>query len=202
MGIIDITILIIIGFFCAKGFFKGIFIEVLTLGGLLVGYIIAIREMSTVSAFLEKIVSLSPLVRTSLSFLIIQIAVIVVFRIIAGILRRFTRWAFIGWLDRGGGVLFGFIKGAFIASLIMLLISLIPSEVFEKERKQSFLYNPVKSVSPAVFNFLMKAAPQAKDFYTELREGYDKTKENLTNQVIYNQLENMQEELKERVPKN
>jgi len=190
------------GFFCVKGFFRGIFIEVLTLGGLLVGYIIAMREMSTVSAFLEKIVSLPPLIRTSLSFLIILVEVAIVFRVLAGILSRFARWAFIGWLDRGGGILFGFIKGAFIASLVTLLVSLVPSEALIKEQGRSFLYKPIRSVSPAVFNFLMKAAPKTKGFYAELREGFDKTKEDLTDQMISKQLEDLQEELKNHVPQN
>lgn len=199
MGIIDITILVIIGFFCVKGFFRGIFIEVLTLGGLLVGYIIAMREMSTISNFLGKTFGISPLVRTSISFIVILIAVVVVFRVIAGILRRFARWAFIGWLDKGGGILFGLIKGTFIASLLMLLISFIPTEAFEQQRNHSFLYKPVRSVSPAVFNFLMRVAPKTKDFYTELREGFDKKKEDISDQIISKQLENLQEELKEHV---
>jgi membrane protein required for colicin V production len=173
MNGIDITILVIVGFFGIKGLFRGLVIEIFTLIGLLVGYVIALREMGDLADFLERVFHIPELIANALGFLLIFIFITLLFRWIAGGLRRFLKWTFIGWLDRGSGLLFGLFKGTLITSLLLLLVSLIPlPNNLKEEENGSLLCQPVRSVAPAVFNFLKDAFPRTKDFYEEVKEGF------------------------------
>ena len=143
MNVIDITILVILGFFCLKGFFRGIIMEVFTLLGLLAAYVIALREMNIVAGWINSLVSLPSLFTSTLSFFLIFLAISLLCRWLAGLLRHVTRWTFLGWVDRGGGMAFGLFKGALVASLLALLISLISfSAEMKKEESNSLLFRP------------------------------------------------------------
>lgn len=203
MNIIDMVILVILGFFCLKGFFRGFIMEVLTLAGLLIAYVIGLREMSTVAALIDRMIHLPPLIGTALSFFLIFILVALFFRWMAGALRKFTRWTLIGWVDRGGGILFGLFKGAFVASLLALLISLIPfPEGVKNEEENALLFRPVRSVAPAVFNFVKHTFPKTKDFYDEVREGFSSASKTVVDQVLSKRLESIQKEVADRVKKD
>ena len=198
MNSIDVTILVIVGFFCIKGFFKGLIMEVFTLVGLLLAYVIAIREMSTLAYLINSIVNLPLLVSTPLSFFLIFISVVLLCRLLAGALRKLIRWTLLGWLDRGGGAMFGVFKGALVTSLLILLISLIPvSRGIENEEDNSLLFLPVRSVAPAVFNFIKHSFPKTKNFYDEVKEGFSSKSKEIMDHMLSKRLESLQKELKE-----
>ena len=200
MNAIDIAILVVIGLFATKGLIRGLVIEVFTLAGLLVGYIAALREMGTLSGFLGKHVQLPELVLNIVAFLIIFLAIVLIFRWVAGALRRIMKWTFIGWLDRGGGAMFGILKGLLIASLLLLVFSAIPfSDEMEDRQEASLLYDPVRSVAPAVFNLVKHAFPQTQDFYEEIRQGFSETSEEIMDRMQQKGLEKLQKEVEERV---
>ena len=118
-------------------------------------------------------------------------------------LRKLTRWTLIGWVDKGGGILFGLFKGAFVASLLALLISLIPfPEGVKNEEENALLFRPVRSVAPAVFNFVKHTFPKTKDFYDEVKEGFSSASKTVVDQVLSKRLESIQKEVADRVKKD
>lgn len=202
MNSIDIILLVVIGFFCIKGLFRGMIIEVFTLVGVLVGYVIALREMSTLAIWLRKSFHLPELVSSTLSFLVIFILILLLFRWIASVLRHLMRWTFIGWVDRGGGMIFGVFKGTLIASLLLLLITLIPRpRKIQEVEEESLLYQPVRSVAPAVFNFLKHTFPKTKDFYEEVKEGFSEKSKDIVDNMKEKRLKSLQKELEDGIKK-
>ena len=156
-----------------KGLFRGIILEVFTLLGLIVAYIVAIREMSTVSGWIDKYLNLPPMVMSSLAFLLIFLAIGFLFRWLAMLLKTMAKWTVINWIDKGGGVLFGFFKGALISSLLIMLLSVLPFvPEINGERESSLFFKSVQSVAPAVFNFIIHTFPETKTFYEEVQEGF------------------------------
>ena len=203
MNIIDIIILIILAIFCIKGFFRGFIMEAFTLVGLILAYVIALREMSALAALIGRAVRVPPWLATALSFFLIFIIVIVFCRIMAGALRKLMRWSLLGSLDRGGGVIIGIIKGALVTSLLALLISMIPvTEEMRQIQRDSYLFGRVRNVAPAVFNVIKRAVPQTKTFYDEVRETVAKTTEAVEDHPYTNHLEQLQEELDKQVKKD
>jgi len=202
MNVIDITILVILGFFCLKGFFRGIIMEVFTLLGLLAAYVIALREMNIVAVWINRLVSLPSLFTSTVSFFLIFLVISLLCHWLAGLIRHVTRWSFLGWIDRSGGMVFGLFKGALVASLLALLISLISSSPeMRREENNSFLFRPVRSIAPTVFNFLKKTIPQTKDFYDEIKEGLSNTSKQIVDKVFSKHLESLHKELENRVKK-
>ena len=197
---IDLLIIILLGIFCIKGFFRGILIEVFTLAGLILAYILAIREMSTIEHWINQFIRVPPLIASSIGFLLIFLCIGFLFRWIAMLLRSMAKWSILGWLDKGGGLLFGLFKGALIGSLILLLLSLIPfSSRFQQEREKSILYKPLCSVAPAIFNFAMRTFPSTKDFYEELKESLSIKSKEVTDQIIEEQVDEIEKEIEQRV---
>jgi len=176
--------------------------EVFTLLGLLAAYVIALREMSVLAGWINSLVSLPSLFISTLSFFLIFLAISLLCRWLAGLLRHVTRWTLLGWVDRSGGLFFGLFKGALVASLLALLISLVSfSPEMKKEESNSLLFRPVRSVAPAVFNFLKKTIPQTKDFYDEIKEGLPDASKQIVDKAFSKPLESLQKELKSRVKK-
>ncbi len=200
MNSFDVAIVVILSIFCIKGFFRGIIVEVMTLAGLLIAYVVAIREMSRLSDLIGRAIHLSPVISTVLSFTLIFVLVFLLIRWMASALRRFFQWSFMGWLDRAGGVAAGAFKGAFIASLLALAVSLVPfGEEVRSEQETSFFFKPVRSVAPAVFNLIRKTFPKTKDFIAEVREGASESSRQLIDSMYSKQIETLQKELEERV---
>jgi membrane protein required for colicin V production len=185
MSIIDIIILCILAFFIIKGLFRGIIIELLTLAGFLIGYVLAIRQMAQVGNWINQKLHLPGNAAGIIGFIIIIIVVVGFFRLLAAILKIMTRKTFVGWLDRAGGLSFGFLKGLLIASLLCLLITVFPfSENLIGAQENSLLFKPVRSVAPTVFNFLKRTYPKTKDFYEEVKEGLEDAPLELLNQLF------------------
>lgn len=199
MNTIDITILVIIGFFAVKGLFKGVFLETFTLMGLLLGYVLALRWMDVPASCIQRILAIPSLLASTLGFILILMGVVVVFRILGGMIRKLAHWSLLGWIDRAGGFIIGVFKGTLVTSLLILLISLIPmSEELAAEEKNSLLFSPVKTVAPAVFNVVKRVVPRTKEFMEEIRETLDETGRELGEQIIKEELESAQRELKNR----
>ncbi|HHS13373.1 MAG TPA: CvpA family protein [bacterium] len=199
MNTIDITILVIIGFFAVKGLFKGVFLETFTLMGLLLGCVLALRGMGVPASFIQRIIAMPNLLASTLGFILILMGVVVLFRILGGIIKKLAHWSLLGWIDRAGGFIIGFFKGTLVASLLILLISLIPmSEELAAEQRNSLLYSPVKTVAPAVFNMVKRVVPRTKEFMEEIRETLDDTGRELGEQVLKEELESAQRGLKNR----
>jgi len=203
MNVIDLVILGVLAVFAVKGLIRGVIMEVFTLIGLLIGYLIALREMSVVAGFLEKWLHLKPPVPGIVGFILIFLLIVIVFRLIAGLLRKFVKWTFLGWLDRGLGTLLGLFKGILISSLLIMLVGLVPpSDSMEKTQEESLLFGPVKSVAPAVFNVIKHTFPKTKDFYEEVKEGVSESSDKVKQDIIRRQLKSMQEDSASHVPRD
>ena len=202
MNTIDMIILVIVGFFCIKGFIRGMIVEVFTFAGLLIAYVVALCEMSTVADLINKAFQAPLLISNVLGFIFVFVLVFVFFRLIAGAFSRIVQWSFLAWLNRGGGMILGIFKGILITSLLALFISLLPlSEEMERMQDKSLLFKPVRSVAPAVFDFFTSAFPRTKTFYEEIREGFPRMSNQLIDQIASDQLNSITKELENSVNK-
>lgn len=193
MNTFDLIILLILGFFCVKGLFRGMVMEVLTFIGLLVGYLVALRIKSDITIIIQKWIHLPDIVINTISFLLIFMTIIILFRFIAGRIRQIFKWTFLGWVDKAGGLLIGLLKGSLIASLLILLISVIPlSGNIKKEQEKSLLFLPVRSIAPAVFNIIKSAFPKTEDFYQEVKQGLTAESKKAVDDLLEKQIKSLE----------
>ncbi len=196
MNSVDIAVLVVVGILCIRGLIKGIVIEVFSLVGMVFAYIIALREMSTLSDFFLSHIKLPEFIVSTVSFSLIFMGVFFVLRLIAGAVSRLIRGTLVGWADRLGGGMLGMAKGLLIASLLLLFMHIIPlPKDIHTVQVNSKLDKTVRPIAPAVFNLLVKLFPQSKDFYAEMKEGFQKQTETMRQQMMEKQADSLKEEL-------
>jgi len=175
-------------------------LEVFTFIGLLAGYLIALRIKSNVAVFIQQWLHLPDIVINTASFILIFVLIIILFRFIAGRIREFFKWTFLGWVDRGGGFLIGLLKGGLIASLLVLLISIIPfSERVKQEQENSFLFLPVRGIAPAVFNVIKTAYPKTEDFYNEVKQGLTAESQKAVDNIVSEGVKSLEEKAQKKI---
>lgn len=126
MAILDWIILIILIVSTLAAASSGIVVEVFSLGGLILGLVLACWHYQSLVPWLTGWhVSLE--VAKVIAFLIIAIGVMIVGSILGRILRWSVRMVGLGWLDHMAGAVFGLIKGAvLVVVLIVALLAFLP----------------------------------------------------------------------------
>ena len=119
MSWLDIVIIVIVGIATFWGLRIGIIKAVLSLVGLIVGVILAGRYYVPLSEQLTFIPQAS--IAKIVAFAIILIGIMV----IAGVLARFLKWTasilMLGWVNRLGGAVFGFVLGTILCSALLAI---------------------------------------------------------------------------------
>ena len=147
---------------------KGLILEVFKLIGMFGGFLAAAKFFSAGTGFMMKQFDVGPNIAAGLSFLIIFIAVAATARIIAGSLKKLMKITMLGWVDSGGGALFGALKASFIISSVLLAISIIPGDFIKNIEKESKFYGPMKGIAPAVYDWVYGIFPDALSFQEKI----------------------------------
>ncbi len=123
MNPLDWVIAVTLAVSTVTAFVRGLILSVISLAGLLAGVFAATLYAPRVSPYLLRWTGVAPFARIA-AFLLILLAVYLV----AALLGRLLRGAFsavgLGFLDRLGGAVFGFARGALL--LAALLLPLFP----------------------------------------------------------------------------
>ena len=159
MNTIDIIIGIILIFGTVNGFLKGLFVEVTTLVGLVLGVYGALHFSHFLGDFLKDQVSwdesMLQLVSFAGTFLIILIGMVLLGKSMTKIAETIA----LGFFNKLVGAIFGFLKYALILSIVLIVYDEINASLrfVEKEKvKKSVLYEPVKNFAPAIFPNLVR----------------------------------------------
>ncbi len=163
MNIFDIVIIVVISFCLIRGLFRGIVREVSSIVGVVAGFYGAYYYFPLISPYFAKWIS-SAGYRNLLSFFVLFCAILVLVTLVAHLIRYFLNIAFLGWVDRFCGMIFGGAKGILIVSVLFtMLTTFLPgnSTVLTNSRFSP----PVAKVSEAVTLFInnnMKKELQTK----------------------------------------
>lgn len=159
MNTIDIIIGIILIFGTVNGFMKGLFVEITTLVGLVLGVYGAIHFSYFLGNFLKDSVSwdesMIQVVAFGGTFLIILIALVLLGKAMTKIAETIA----LGFFNKLVGAIFGFLKYALILSVVLIVYDEINSSIRfieKKKTKESVLYEPVKNFAPTIFPNLVR----------------------------------------------
>lgn len=174
MNYIDYLILAIVVFFVVKGLFRGLIHEVLGFLGLTLSLIVATKFTSDAAVLLKHLIKIPPSLTTALSFIFLFIAAQLCVQLASYLLLKVVQFTFILWLEKLSGGLVGLLKGGIVVSLLALLLSIIPlGGQVVPDQDNSILLEPVKGFAPKTFNLMMKAVPNSKSFYEEVKESFE-----------------------------
>jgi len=158
MNFLDIGILSVAAIFFVKGFFRGFVYELVTVAGLILGYLISITYLGLLTNLVLKFFPTFPesIVRL-VSFFVLFVGTNLLLRLVANILTKTLKVAMLGWLNRLFGGVLGILKSIFIMGIIVFVINLIPfSSTFMEqfEVTNSLLYPLLEAVGPRLYELI------------------------------------------------
>jgi membrane protein required for colicin V production len=122
MNPFDIIIIVILGYSLVRGIFRGLVKEVSSIIGVLGGFYAAFTYYTILTKFLSGLIKETAYLNI-LSFLIIFCGVLIIVGILGVFIKYLLNIAFLGWVDRIGGVGFGLVKGILIASILFITLT-------------------------------------------------------------------------------
>ncbi|TPN84055.1 CvpA family protein [Aquimarina algicola] len=153
MNYIDIILGILLLWGLIKGLSKGFFASLASLVALVVGIYIAVHFSHIVGEYLKQYVDWQENALKLAAFALTFILVVIGISLAGKLLTKIADYAALGIVNKILGGLFGLLKVAFIASVIIIFIDAINRNItiIKKETLQSsILYGPVSKLAPMV----------------------------------------------------
>ncbi len=122
MNPFDILIMVILGYSLVRGLFRGLVKEVSSVIGVLGGFYAAYTYYTVLAGLLSGIIHDASYLNIS-SFLIIFCGVLILVSVLGVIIKYLLNIAFLGWVDRVGGVVFGLAKGTLIVCVLFISLT-------------------------------------------------------------------------------
>jgi membrane protein required for colicin V production len=122
MNSFDILIIVVLGYSLVRGLFRGLVKEVSSIIGVLGGFYAAYTYYKVLAGLLAGLIHDTSYLNI-LSFLIIFCGVLIVVGVLGVVIKYLLNIAFLGWVDRIGGVIFGVLKGILIVSILFITLT-------------------------------------------------------------------------------
>ncbi|MDD2603207.1 MAG: CvpA family protein [Desulfobacterales bacterium] len=122
MNAFDIFVLIIVGYALIRGIFRGLIKEMAAIIGVAAGFWGAYTYYPLLADFLSPWID-NPGHLKIVSFLVIFCVVLLVVSIVGVVIKYLLRVAFLGWLDRICGGLFGLLKAVLITAVVLMALT-------------------------------------------------------------------------------
>ncbi len=158
MPVIDILLLIAIGFGVVRGLFKGLFVEIATLLALVLGAYGAAYFSNYASDFLSSHLDWSEKTIAISAFVITFIVIVIAISLAGKALTKLASFAALGLFNKILGGVFGGLKMTLICSVLIMVVETFNgsiSIVQDDKIQASSLYKPVQFLAPAIFPAFM-----------------------------------------------
>jgi len=160
MNSLDIGILIIASVFFIRGVFRGFVFELVTVIGLVLGYIISITYLSILAGYiLLYFPSLPKSVVNIVSFFLLFVGTNLLLRLVSKMITKTLKFAMLGWLNRLLGGVLGLLKSIIILSILVFVIDMIPFSSYlldQVEVQTSELYPVLNTLGPRLYAEIQK----------------------------------------------
>lgn len=156
MNWVDLVLAAVIVFNVGLGIAHGIFREVLSLAGIVIGIFAGIKGYEAIGWHVEGFLGTGPGVANLVAFVLIFAVIVGVFYYLGHLLHKAAAKLFVSWLDRTGGGVFGVVKGLLFASVISLVLALFPfTDKLENDLNTSIIGPQVVKFAPALYGTVM-----------------------------------------------
>lgn len=175
MNTFDIIIATLLLFGFVRGIFKGLFVEVASLVGLIGGVYGAIHFSFYAADYLKQHVDWNENYISLTAFAITFVAIVIVVSLAGKLLTKIADFAALGIINKILGGVFGLLKIAIIISVVltffMKMNNTIPF-VSEEQTEKSVLIKPIKNLAPLLFPDFIKS--DGSEFKNPLKETFSK----------------------------
>lgn len=168
---IDILTVIILLFFGFLGFKDGFVKNSFAIVALLIAIVAATKFMNPVGEFLMSELNVRGDVAITTAFGLIFVGIMVLERFIYGF-RDEESGVFLMW-DKIAAIWLGFLEGAAVVSLILVLLDVYGFPSAETQQR-SFFYKKLIGFAPSIYDNVVGVLPESNEFYEELGRNFVK----------------------------
>jgi membrane protein required for colicin V production len=169
---IDIIFITLVAMAIFKGFSQGLIVALFSLIAYIVGLAAAMKLSAVVAAYIQTNCNINGRLLPVLSFMIVFIGIAILVRLVARIIKKGVKVAFLGWLDKLGGFVLFALLYLFIYSVVLFYaaqIHLISTEA----QAASATYSYLAPFGPKVINALGDIIPFFSDMFTDLQTFFE-----------------------------
>lgn len=166
MNILDIILAVPVIWLAYRGFSKGLILSVSSLLALLAGIYFAIHFSGLVSQWLRVNFGWEGAYLNIIAFAITFIAVVVAIQLVGRLFTKVADWAALGVLNKAGGLLLGAAKAVLFLGILLFIINSFDHNsrlITGKMRSESYLYQPLSSVVPAIWPTVRGWLPESME---------------------------------------
>ncbi|MCK5638646.1 MAG: CvpA family protein [Flavobacteriaceae bacterium] len=159
MNSIDVIIAVILLFGLFRGLMKGLFVEITSLVGLILGVYGALHFSHFLANILKSRLTWDESMIQIVAFAGTFFAILLGLAFLGKGLTKIAETASLGIFNKILGAVFGILKYALILSVVFLVYDQINSSISflkKEEAKESVLFEPIKNLAPTIFPKLIK----------------------------------------------
>ena len=150
-----------------KGLRKGLIVAVFSFIAFVVGIAAALAFSSAVAGYLQTSFRISHRLLPFIAFLIVFLIVVFLIRLGAGFLEKLVQLAWLGWVNKIGGILFYLLLYFFILSTLLFYavqLHLIKEEAI----RSSLTYETIQPLAPWMMGMIGTFIPVVKNVFGQL----------------------------------
>lgn len=118
----DLVVLVIVLFCMIRGVFRGLIREVSGIVAVIAGFYGAFTYYWVLSPYLAFMIE-TPAIQHLASFGLLFCGIVIAVGLTAALIRKLMHVAFLGWVDRTFGLVFGTAKGILIVSVLFIMLT-------------------------------------------------------------------------------
>ena len=122
MNPFDILVIVIMAYGVIRGIFRGLVRELASIVGVLGGFYAAYTYYPHIAKLISPWIT-NPAYLNIVSYMVLFLAVVVIVGILAVVIKYLLNIAYLGWVDRVSGALFGGVKAALIVSVLFIVLT-------------------------------------------------------------------------------
>lgn len=161
---VDVLVVILMIRISYVAFQEGLSHEILPLIGSIIIIIIDLHYYEKIGLFISQNLVILPIeLANFLSFLILAVIIGLAFKLLAGIFNKVIKVAWHPLIEIFGGVIFGVIRASIVASLILMIIALLPLPYLQRSvRDRSVTGMFFLKIGPSIYEKVSKFLPTIK----------------------------------------
>ncbi|MFN8264940.1 MAG: CvpA family protein [Chitinophagaceae bacterium] len=177
--IIDLFVLGALISAVVKGIRKGLIVAVFSVIAWIVGLTAAVKLSAIVAEWLGATTTIEAKWLPIAAFLLVLLVVVMIIRMGAKMLEEVVEFAFLGWVNKAGGILLYAALHILILSVILFFSTNL--HLFSEETiKESITYKWVQPWGPGLINALGTIIPWFKDMFQELEQFFGHVQQQLS----------------------
>ncbi len=168
---IDLVVVITIAFAAFKGYTRGLIVAVFSFLGIIIGLAAAMKLSVLLAAYFTANGIEGKWV-TLLSFVIVMFGVALLIRWLAKIIQRTAEFAFMGWINRLGGIVFYALLYLTLLSVVLFYLTRI-GIISDATVASSLTYPYLQPLGPYVIENIGNVIPVFKGMFNQLTDFFE-----------------------------